>query len=86
MAMAPGIGTRAACRAAGVPQANWYRRHRATKCRMPLWRKGVPSGRRWTVAPVRQAACPPAPRSPSRSSPGSLMAWTEALAVATSRG
>ena len=27
-AMAPGIGTRAACAAAGVPQASWYRRHR----------------------------------------------------------
>ena len=26
--MAPGIGTRAACAAAGVPQATWYRRHR----------------------------------------------------------
>jgi putative transposase len=26
--MAPRIGTRAACRAAGVPQASWYRRHR----------------------------------------------------------
>ena len=27
-AMAPRIGTRAACAAAGVPQATWYRRHR----------------------------------------------------------
>ena len=26
--MAPRIGTRAACAAAGVPQASWYRRHR----------------------------------------------------------
>jgi putative transposase len=26
--LAPRIGTRAACRAAGVPQATWYRRHR----------------------------------------------------------
>src|SRR6478736_5173148 len=26
--MAPRIGTRAACTAAGVPQATWYRRHR----------------------------------------------------------
>jgi putative transposase len=26
--LAPMIGTRAACRAAGVPQATWYRRHR----------------------------------------------------------
>jgi putative transposase len=29
-AMAPRIGTRAACAAAGVAQATWYRRHRAT--------------------------------------------------------
>ncbi len=28
--MAPRIGTRAACKAAGVPQASWYRRHRAS--------------------------------------------------------
>ena len=26
--LAPKIGTRAACRAAGVPQATWYRRYR----------------------------------------------------------
>jgi putative transposase len=26
--LAPRIGTRAACRAVGVPQATWYRRHR----------------------------------------------------------
>ena len=26
--MAPRIGTRAACAAAGMPQATWYRRHR----------------------------------------------------------
>jgi putative transposase len=28
--LAPRIGTRGACRAAGVPQASWYRRHRAS--------------------------------------------------------
>jgi putative transposase len=28
--LAPRIGTRAACAAAGVPQASWYRRHRAS--------------------------------------------------------
>jgi len=28
--MAPRIGTRAACAAAGVPQATWYRRHRTS--------------------------------------------------------
>jgi putative transposase len=37
-ALAPRIGTRAACRAAGVPQASWYRRHRASPAppRRPL--------------------------------------------------
>ncbi len=29
-ALAPRIGTRAACAAAGVPQATWYRRHRSS--------------------------------------------------------
>ena len=29
-ALAPRIGTRAACAAAGVPRASWYRRHRAS--------------------------------------------------------
>ena len=28
--LAPRIGTRAACAASGVPQATWYRRHRAS--------------------------------------------------------
>ena len=28
--LAPRIGTRGACRASGVPQATWYRRHRAS--------------------------------------------------------
>jgi putative transposase len=28
--LAPRIGTRAACAAAGVPQASWYRRHRVS--------------------------------------------------------
>jgi putative transposase len=38
-ALAPRIGTRAACRAAGVAQASWYRRHRsspAPACREPV--------------------------------------------------
>jgi putative transposase len=38
--MAPRIGTRAACAAAGVPQASWYRRHRATPA--PPCRAAVP--------------------------------------------
>ena len=28
--LAPRIGTRAACKASGVPQATWYRRHRTS--------------------------------------------------------
>jgi putative transposase len=39
-AMAPRIGTRAACRAAGVPRASWYRRHRASAA--PARRPAVP--------------------------------------------
>ena len=38
--MAPRIGTRAACAAAGVAQASWYRRHRASPA--PLRPAGVP--------------------------------------------
>jgi putative transposase len=38
--LAPRIGTRAACRAAGVPQASWYRRHRASPA--PARRVPVP--------------------------------------------
>jgi putative transposase len=39
-AMAPRIGTRAACAAAGVAQASWYRRHRASPA--PARRAPVP--------------------------------------------
>jgi putative transposase len=39
-AMAPRIGTRAACRAAGVAQASWYRRHRASPA--PPRRAAIP--------------------------------------------
>ena len=38
--LAPRIGTRAACAAAGVPQASWYRRHRVSAA--PLRRVPVP--------------------------------------------
>jgi putative transposase len=38
--LAPRIGTRAACAAAGVAQASWYRRHRASPA--PLRRAAVP--------------------------------------------
>jgi putative transposase len=37
---APRIGTRAACKAAGVAQASWYRRHRASP--PPSQRPAVP--------------------------------------------
>ena len=39
-AMAPRIGTRAACAAAGVAQASWYRRHRASPA--PPRRAAIP--------------------------------------------
>jgi putative transposase len=39
-ALAPRIGTRAACRAAGVAQASWYRRHRISP--VPARRAPVP--------------------------------------------
>jgi putative transposase len=39
-ALAPRIGTRAACAAAGVPRASWYRRHRASPA--PARRPAVP--------------------------------------------
>jgi putative transposase len=38
--LAPRIGTRAACAAAGVPQATWYHRHRASPA--PAHRPPVP--------------------------------------------
>ena len=38
--LAPRIGTRAACAASGVPQASWYRRHRASPA--PPRRAAVP--------------------------------------------
>jgi putative transposase len=37
--LAPAIGTRAACTAAGVAQASWYRRHRVSP--VPPGRKPV---------------------------------------------
>jgi putative transposase len=39
-ALAPRIGTRAACAVSGVAQASWYRRHRASPA--PLRRPPVP--------------------------------------------
>jgi putative transposase len=45
--MAPRIGTRAACRAAGVAQASWYRRHRAS----PALPRPVPVAHRDRVQP-----------------------------------
>ena len=42
--MAPRIGTRAACAAAGVPQATWYRRHRISPPRRRQPRSRILSG------------------------------------------
>jgi len=39
-ALVPRIGTRAACAAAGVPRASWYRRHRVSP--VPARRRPVP--------------------------------------------
>jgi putative transposase len=51
-ALAPRIGTRAACKAAGVPQASWYRRHRAS----PAPPRPAPVPHRDRVQP--RALCP----------------------------
>jgi putative transposase len=56
-AMAPRIGTRAACVAAGVAQASWYRRHRASPA--PARRAPVPHRDRVqprALAPAERAA------------------------------
>jgi putative transposase len=55
--LAPRIGTRAACAAAGVPQATWYRRHRASPA--PARRAPVPHRDRVqprALAPAERAA------------------------------
>jgi putative transposase len=55
--LAPRIGTRAACAAAGVPQATWYRRHRASPA--PARRPPVPHRDRAqprALAPAERAA------------------------------
>ena len=54
--LAPRIGTRAACAAAGVAQASWYRRHRASP--PPLQRPAVPQRDR-----VQPRALSPAERA-----------------------
>ena len=75
--LAPRIGTRAACAASGVPQATWYRRHRATAAALPRrarrpCRSGTgcspgpwppPSARpSWTCCTRRGSRTPPRPR------------------------
>ena len=55
--LAPRIGTRAACRAAGVAQATWYRRHRASPappCRVPVPHRDRPQPR--ALSPAERAA------------------------------
>jgi putative transposase len=55
--LAPRIGTRAACKAAGVAQASWYRRHRASPA--PLKRPAVPQRDRMqprALTPAERAA------------------------------
>ncbi len=55
--LAPRIGTRAACRAAGVAQASWYRRHRASPAPprpVPVPHRDRPQPR--ALAPAERAA------------------------------
>jgi putative transposase len=55
--MAPRVGTRAACAAAGVAQASWYRRHRASPAparRAPVPHRDRPQPR--ALAPAERAA------------------------------
>jgi putative transposase len=64
-AMAPRIGIRAACRAAGVPQASWYRRHRASPLperRPPVPHRDRPQPR--ALAPAERQAILDALHSP----------------------
>ena len=56
--LAPRIGTRAACAAAGVPQASWYRRHRAS----PVPLRPCPS----------RTGCSPVPWLPPSGRPSSM--------------
>ena len=72
--MSPRIGTRAACAASGVPQASWYRRHRASPApprpapvphrdRVQPRALAAPSGRpSWTCCTRRGSRTPPRPR------------------------
>ena len=55
--LAPRIGTRAACAASGVPQASWYRRHRASPApprRLPVPHRDRVQPR--ALAPAERAA------------------------------
>ena len=68
--LAPRIGTRAACTAAGVPQATWYRRHRISPPAPKPARSRIPSGSsrgRWPRPSGR--------RSWTYCTPGGSLTW-----------
>jgi putative transposase len=75
-ALAPRIGTRAACKAAGVPQASWYRRHRASP--VPARRPPVPHRDRAqprALAPAERQAILDALHSPQFADLAPAEAW-----------
>ena len=76
--LAPGIGTRAACAASGVPQATWYRRHRIS----PLPQRPAPVPHTGRVQPRRWP--PPSGRRSWMccTAPGSLT-WPRTKFLAT---
>jgi putative transposase len=85
--LAPRIGTRAACRAAGVAQASWYRRHRASP--MPARRAAVPHRDRAqprTLAPAERQAIPGALHSPRFADLAPAEAWAVLLDEGTYLG
>jgi putative transposase len=86
-ALAPRIGTRAACKAAGVPQATWYRRHRASPA--PARRAPVPHRDRAqprALAPAERQAILDALHSPRFADLAPAEAWAILLDEGTYLG
>jgi putative transposase len=85
--LAPRIGTRAACAAAGVPRASWYRRHRASPA--PSRRPPVPHRDRAqprALAPAERQAIPGALHSPRFADLAPAEAWAILLDEGTYPG
>jgi putative transposase len=86
-AMAPMIGTRAACAAAGVAQASWYCRHRASP--PPVRRAPVPHRDRVqprALAPAERAAILAALHSPRFAGTAPAEVWAALLDEGTYLG